>query len=84
MQTQTTGQKLKEMLLSKKFLTLIGSILVMLLAVFGVEVTEDQVSQVIAFIIAVSMVSSSYLVGQGMSDKGKEAEKIRSLTSQKE
>lgn len=74
--TQTVGDKLKEMLRSKKFIAYIGGIVALLLTTFGIEVEEDKVVEIISLIIAIAVTTSSYLISQGLADAGKEAMKI--------
>jgi hypothetical protein len=62
------GSNLKEAFTSKKFLaTVIGAVTIALGTAFGLS--EDQSAKIAAMICA-------YVVGQGISDQGKEKEKI--------
>ncbi|PIR25590.1 MAG: hypothetical protein COV43_04390 [Deltaproteobacteria bacterium CG11_big_fil_rev_8_21_14_0_20_42_23] len=54
---------------SKKFLTAMGGVVAAVLFYF-LGIPEQTTMQVVAIII-------SYIVGQGIADKGKEAEKIK-------
>lgn len=59
---------LKQLLGSKKFLVMLATILVYVAGKAGLNLTTDQLVPVLA-------VMMTYIVGQGISDIGKEAEK---------
>lgn len=56
---------------SKKFLALIGGGLVWVLAKVGLDLDSNDVTGLLVLV-------SSYIIGQGVADNGKEAEKIKS------
>jgi len=59
---------LRDLFKSKKFVSLLVGVLVFVLGRFGLGVSEDQLLPIVGLI-------ASYIIGQGVSDSGKEAAK---------
>lgn len=76
----TFWDKLKEMLVSKKFIALVAGLISTVLVTFGVEINEENIVQLITLILGMSGMVSSYIVGQGLADQGKEAAKIQAVS----
>lgn len=58
----------KDLLKSKKFLALLAGLVVWLASLLGADLSNEQV-------LPVMLTIASYIVGQGIADKGKEAVK---------
>lgn len=65
---------LKELLGSKKALTAIAGIILAIASRYGLNVPEELVQDIVQLL-------SVYIVGQGIADHGKEAEKIKAGAS---
>lgn len=61
---------IKSLLSSKKFLAMIVGLIVTLVGKIGWDIPEETVSKLVGLV-------ASYVVGQGIADFGKEAEKER-------
>ena len=61
---------IKEMLLSKKFLSALAGVIAAAVGRLGLDLASEDLMTILAPLMA-------YIVGQGLSDQGKEAEKIK-------
>lgn len=64
---------IKEMLMSKKFLSALAGVISAAVGRLGLDLASDDLLTILAPLMA-------YIVGQGLSDQGKEAEKIKYMT----
>lgn len=60
---------LNDVFTSKKAMSALATLLVIILQALGLPITEDMMNQIL-------FIAGSYIVGQGIADHGKEAAKI--------